>query len=96
MLKLDARAASQIAKMELTLNEFAEVLNMQPSAEFVWKMFNLIDKDKNGFISFREFVDLLIIFAKGNGEEKVKLLFNMYDINAIGYLTQNDFVDMIK
>jgi len=28
-------------------------------------MFSLVDKDKNGFISFREFVDMLIIFAKG-------------------------------
>jgi hypothetical protein len=28
-------------------------------------MFKLVDKDGNGFISFREFVDMLIIFAKG-------------------------------
>jgi len=28
-------------------------------------MFSLTDKDANGFISFREFVDMLIIFAKG-------------------------------
>jgi len=30
-----------------------------------FQMFALVDKDKNGFISFREFVDMLIIFAKG-------------------------------
>jgi len=32
---------------------------------FKFQMFSLVDKDKNGFISFREFVDMLIIFAKG-------------------------------
>ena len=32
---------------------------------FKFQMFLLVDKDKNGFISFREFVDMLIIFAKG-------------------------------
>jgi len=32
---------------------------------FKFQMFTLVDKDKNGFISFREFVDMLIIFAKG-------------------------------
>jgi hypothetical protein len=32
---------------------------------FKFQMFILVDKDKNGFISFREFVDMLIIFAKG-------------------------------
>jgi hypothetical protein len=32
---------------------------------FKFQMFSLVDKNKNGFISFREFVDMLIIFAKG-------------------------------
>lgn len=82
--------------MELTLHEFAEVLNMQSESEFVQKMFHLIDKSKTNFISFREFVDLLVIFAKGDADKKMKLLFDMYDINAIGYLTEEDFVAMIR
>lgn len=82
--------------MELTLNEFAEVLNMRPDSEFVVKMFQLIDKNRSSFISFREFVDLLVIFANGNADQKLKLLFDMYDINAIGYLTQDDFISMIR
>ena len=69
---------------------------MRPEADFVYKMFNLIDKDKNGFISFREFTDLLIIFANGTEEEKASLLFRMYDINALGYLTPEEFTSMIR
>lgn len=69
---------------------------MRPEADFVYKMFNLIDKDKNGFISFREFTDLLIIFSDGTEEEKASLLFRMYDINALGYLTPEEFTAMIK
>lgn len=82
--------------MELTLYEFAEVLNMTPEAEFVQKMFYLIDKSRNNFISFREFVDLLVIFADGDADKKLRLLFDMYDINAVGYLTKEDFASMIK
>lgn len=88
--------AKEVIYTELTLSEFADALNMRPQAEFVVRMFHLIDKDKNGFVSFREFVDLLIIFAEGDETKKAKLLFDMYDINATGVLTLVDFTDMIK
>uniref|UniRef100_A0A1Y1KGZ7 NAD(P)H oxidase (H2O2-forming) n=1 Tax=Photinus pyralis TaxID=7054 RepID=A0A1Y1KGZ7_PHOPY len=96
LLKVDAKMAKEIVHTELTLVEFAEALNMSSNAEFVVRMFNLIDKDKNGFISFREFVDLLIIFAEGDELKKAKLLFDMYDVNATGVLSVSEFSDMIK
>lgn len=88
--------AKEVVYTELTLNEFADALNMKPEAEFVVRMFHLIDKDRNGFVSFREFVDLLIIFAEGDETKKAKLLFDMYDINGTEVLTISDFTDMIK
>lgn len=59
-------------------------------------MFNLVDKDKNGFISFREFVDILVIFLKGSAEDKIKLMFDMYDINNTGRLKREDFSNMLR
>lgn len=96
ILKVDAFVAKEVIDTELTISEFADSLSMIPTNEFVKRMFTLIDKDKNGFISFREFVDLMIIFADGTEEEKAKLLFDMYDIDGIGHLKQEDFVTMIK
>jgi dual oxidase len=32
-------------------------------------MFSLADKDGNGYLSFREFLDILVVFMKGEGEE---------------------------
>ncbi|PNF15893.1 Dual oxidase 2 [Cryptotermes secundus] len=95
ILKLDSQAAREIIYTELTRSEFAEALSMPAESEFVRKMFSLVDKDRNGFISFREFVDMLIIFAKGTADDKAKLMFDMYDINATGQLTQADFKNMI-
>lgn len=60
------------------------------------QIFNLVDKDKNGFISFREFVDMLVIFLKGSAEEKMKLMFDMYDINGTGRLKREDFSNMLR
>lgn len=38
-------------------------------------MFNLVDKDKNGFISFREFCDLFVIFKNGLVQQNMHFLF---------------------
>ncbi|XP_044765941.1 dual oxidase 1-like [Coccinella septempunctata] len=85
-----------IINTEITVLEFAESLNMKPDNEFVKRMFYLADKDRNGFISFREFVGLLIIFAEGNEEQKAQLLFKMYDIDDTGVLKAEDFESMIR
>ncbi|KAG5870630.1 hypothetical protein JTB14_023085 [Gonioctena quinquepunctata] len=96
ILKVDAYVAKEVVDTELTIVEFADSLSMKSNNEFIKRMFTLIDKDKNGFISFREFVDLIIIFADGTEEQKAKLLFDMYDVDGIGYLKQEDFITMIK
>ena len=59
-------------------------------------MFAVVDMDKNGYISFREFLDMMIIFAKGTAEDKVKLMFNMYDIDQVGKLNRQDFSGMLR
>jgi len=50
---------------ELTIYEFADALAMKPDSMFVKNMFELVDKDGNGAVSFREFLDMIVIFAKG-------------------------------
>ncbi|KRT80163.1 peroxidase, partial [Oryctes borbonicus] len=95
ILKVD-RDFKEIAEFEITMYEFADILGMHPETEFIQRMFLLIDKDRNGFISFREFTDLLVIFANGTETDKGKLLFDMYDIDAVGYLTREDFTAMIR
>ncbi|KAK9889380.1 hypothetical protein WA026_004655 [Henosepilachna vigintioctopunctata] len=89
-------ADRDIINTEITLREFAESLSMKEDNEFVKRMFYLADKDRNGFISFREFVGLLIIFAEGSEKEKANLLFKMYDVNDTGILKADDFESMIR
>ena len=63
--QLESSIAKDILSCELSKAEFAEVLSMGPTSEFVTHMFNLIDKDQSGSVSFREFLDIIVIFAKG-------------------------------
>ena len=50
---------------ELSREEFAEALSLKRNSKFVELMFNVCDKDRNGYVSFKEFLDVIIIFSKG-------------------------------
>ncbi|XP_006818582.2 dual oxidase-like, partial [Saccoglossus kowalevskii] len=51
----------EILDCELTLSEFADSLSMKSDNDFIQQMFELADKDKNGYISFKEFLQLIIV-----------------------------------
>ncbi|XP_041375720.1 dual oxidase 1-like [Gigantopelta aegis] len=93
---LDEEEANEIISIKLTRTELADALGLQPSSVFVRNIFLLTDKDSDGFISFREFLDLFVTFAAGSADDKSRLMFNIYDIRKRGYLTRSDFYKMIK
>ncbi|XP_054156010.1 dual oxidase-like isoform X2 [Oppia nitens] len=94
--RLNVKTAQQVIRTELTQYEFADALSMRPDSTFVQQMFALVDKDNNGYISFREFLDMIIIFAKGSADQKAKLMFDMYDMSRTGKLTVDEFKTMIR
>ena len=57
--------AKEVLSCELSRAEFAEALSLKANSLFVEQMFDLVDKDRNGYLSFREFLDVIVIFAKG-------------------------------
>ncbi len=87
---------SDILECELTRAEFADAMSLKEDSLFVEQMFQLIDQDGNGFVSFREFLDMIVIFAKGSPEDKIKLMFDMYDVDKSGRLDRIEFKKMLK
>ncbi|KAM9645139.1 dual oxidase 2 isoform 1-T1 [Trichechus inunguis] len=81
---------------ELSRAEFAESLGLKPQDMFVESMFSLADKDGNGYLSFREFLDILVVFMKGSPEDKSRLMFTMYDLDGNGFLSKDEFFTMIR
>ncbi|NXC82970.1 DUOX2 oxidase, partial [Cercotrichas coryphoeus] len=81
---------------ELSRAEFAEALGLKDHSMFVESMFSLADKDGNGYISFREFLDILVVFMKGTPEEKSKVMFRMYDVDENGFLSKEEFLRMLR
>ena len=62
---MDAETSNKISQIQLTRTEFAEALGLKPTSLFVRNMFLMVDKDRNGFVGFQEFMDMFLILAKG-------------------------------
>lgn len=60
-----AKKAPNLFATELTRQEFSEALQLKSDSIFVRQMFFLADSDRNGFISYPEFIDLLVLMSKG-------------------------------
>uniref|UniRef100_UPI00398F410F dual oxidase 2 n=1 Tax=Pristiophorus japonicus TaxID=55135 RepID=UPI00398F410F len=91
-----SRKTRESLNCELTRVEFADALGLKDDSMFVEQMFSLADKDGNGYLSFREFIDILIIFMKGSPEEKSKLMFRMYDVDGNGFLSKEEFSILLR
>ncbi|XP_068459768.1 dual oxidase 2 isoform X3 [Clinocottus analis] len=90
------KKAREVLQCELTAAEFADALGLKPDSLFVDSMFTLADKDGNGYLSFQEFLDVMVIFMKGSPEEKSKLMFSMNDIGGTGFLSKEEFARMLR
>ncbi|NWS87624.1 DUOX2 oxidase, partial [Toxostoma redivivum] len=91
-----SQKAKESLMCELSRTEFAEALGLKDHSMFVESMFSLADKDGNGYISFREFLDILVVFMKGSPEEKSKVMFRMYDVDENGFLSKEEFLRMLR
>ncbi|XP_071352391.1 dual oxidase 1 isoform X2 [Trachinotus anak] len=96
MSSISHEKAREVLQCELTASEFADALGLKPDSLFVDSMFTLADKDGNGYLSYQEFLDVMVIFMKGSPEEKSKLMFSMYDIGGTGLLSKEEFARMLR
>lgn len=80
----------------LTKSEFASALGMKADAVFVKKMFNIVDKDSDGRISFQEFLDTVVLFSRGKTEDKLRIIFDMCDNDRNGVIDKLELSEMLR
>ncbi|OCT87022.1 hypothetical protein XELAEV_18020714mg [Xenopus laevis] len=85
-----------VLQCELSREEFADSLGLNPNAQFVDSMFSMADKDQNGYLSFEEFCFILCSLIKGSAEDKLKFIFSMHDVNGNGILPKEEFSRMLR
>ena len=60
------QVSKELKRIELTQTEFGEAFGMKPNSTFVKHMFLLVDSDKSGRVSFKEFMDIFIQLSSGD------------------------------
>ncbi|CAH1982304.1 unnamed protein product [Acanthoscelides obtectus] len=85
-----------VMRTSLTKSEFASALGMKSDAVFVQKMFNIVDKDGDGRISFQEFLDTVVLFSSGKTEDKLSIIFDMCDNDRNGIIDKMELSEMLR
>uniref|UniRef100_S4RKH0 Calaxin n=1 Tax=Petromyzon marinus TaxID=7757 RepID=S4RKH0_PETMA len=61
------------------------------------RVFRAFDKDNDGYISSKEWVEGLAIFLRGTLEENTfKNCFEVYDLNGDGYVSREEMFHLLK
>ncbi|XP_056154659.1 calaxin [Lampris incognitus] len=59
-------------------------------------VFRAFDKDNDGLITVKEWIEGLSIFLRGTLDEKIKYCFSVYDLNGDGYISREEMFHMLK
>ncbi|KAM9560934.1 A-type potassium channel modulatory protein KCNIP2-like isoform 1-T1 [Salvelinus alpinus] len=66
------------------------------SGAYAHFLFEAFDTNKNGSVSFEDFVFGLSIILRGTINDRLNWAFNLYDLNKDGYITKEEMMDIMK
>ncbi|XP_065804107.1 calaxin isoform X3 [Labrus bergylta] len=58
--------------------------------------FRTFDKDNDGSVSVKEWIEGLSVFLRGTLEEKIKYCFQVYDLNGDNYISKEEMFQLLK
>ncbi|XP_060914770.1 calaxin isoform X4 [Labrus mixtus] len=59
-------------------------------------VFRTFDKDNDGSVSVKEWIEGLSVFLRGSLEEKIKYCFQVYDLNGDNYISKEEMFQLLK
>ncbi|XP_065804108.1 calaxin isoform X4 [Labrus bergylta] len=59
-------------------------------------VFRTFDKDNDGSVSVKEWIEGLSVFLRGTLEEKIKYCFQVYDLNGDNYISKEEMFQLLK
>ncbi|XP_019643489.1 PREDICTED: calcium-binding protein NCS-1-like isoform X4 [Branchiostoma belcheri] len=66
------------------------------ASKFANFVFNVFDINKDGYITFKEFICALSITSRGTLDEKLDWAFNLYDLDNDGYITKQEMLNIVE
>lgn len=71
---------------------YQKIFPLGESSKYAKLVFNTIDRDNSGGITFGDFMDFLSSLSKGSEEEKILWSFRFYDINKDGIISRDEMI----
>ncbi|KXS19340.1 heme peroxidase [Gonapodya prolifera JEL478] len=84
-----------LSQAELSRDEFAAAFRVDRNSLFATQIFNWVDKDGNGYVNFRELLDMMVVFNNGDLTTKTRLLFDLHDLDGNGSLAREELQTML-
>jgi len=56
------------------------------------KVFDVFDRDSNGFVDHSEFVAGLSLLCRASSDDKIRAAFNLFDLDGDGYVTYDEML----
>uniref|UniRef100_A0A915IE44 EF-hand domain-containing protein n=1 Tax=Romanomermis culicivorax TaxID=13658 RepID=A0A915IE44_ROMCU len=75
---------------------FGHFFSRGDSSGYAALVFNAFDVDRDGNLTFQEFVDVSSKLLRGSTEEKLEWIFRLYDVDDKGYLSENDLENVVN
>ena len=71
------------------------LLGLESNAFLSDRIFEVVDKDKDGFISFEQFLTIMDTLINGEQDEKHEFSFSLLDLYDSGYFSFEEFTEVI-
>ncbi|XP_013785697.2 neuronal calcium sensor 1-like [Limulus polyphemus] len=77
---------------EKIYGQFFPAGNPSPFVDYI---FNVLDVNKDGVVSFKEFITAISVTTHGSIDEKLNWAFRLYDIDSDGYVCRSEMLDIV-
>ncbi|XP_015510867.1 neuronal calcium sensor 1-like [Neodiprion pinetum] len=75
---------------------YAKLFPLGDSTKYAQVVFNTFDTNKDGLVSFGDFLTGLSLIVKGTAEEKLSWIFGLYDMNGDGHITRHEMLFIVS
>ncbi|XP_037078215.1 Kv channel-interacting protein 4-like [Pollicipes pollicipes] len=74
---------------------YAKFFPFGDSNQYAHLLFNVLDKNQSGSISFDDFIYGLSTLIKGSTEDRLAWTFSLYDVNNDGFITEDEMLQVV-
>ena len=81
-----------ISDEETFKDVYQKIFPLGESSKYAHLVFNSIDREQTGGITFGDFMDFLSVLTKGSQQEKILWSFQFYDVNNDGIISRDEMI----